>query len=310
MISGFIITKNVLEQGYPFVEAVASALPACDELLISDGYSTDGTYEILKRIAGLNPKIKLYQYKWPDKKDMTVLADVTNEVRGKCQGEYIFSFQANEIIHEETAAFIKAIPTIYPRVNTFSFPFVQLLNSRKLNEEYRLRFSKNLPEVISIEDAWRLGLTRSFLRKKKTKAAVNPKRLSNYLDKGVELVYANNCNDHLSKAIYLPKPFFRYWALFPQTFLKKAQRHAEYFTMPKFQESFQALKAKTDDPEFWKLASEFLMDIQYKFRYNYPEQYRFVPKNEHPPIIQEFIDNPKTKQYYVREELFEQIKKL
>jgi hypothetical protein len=310
MISGFMITKNVLEQGYPFVEAVASALPTCDEFLISDGYSIDGTFEILEKIAKLNPKIKLSRYHWPDKKDMTVLADATNEVRAKCQYEYIFSIQANEIMHPETAEFLKALPTIHNRVNTFSLPFLQLLNTRKLNEEYRLRFARNLPEVISIEDAWRLGLTRDYLRKKKLKSALNPKRLSNYLDKGIELVYGNNCNDHLSKAIYLPKPVFRYWALFPQTFLKKAQRHAEYFTMPKFQESFAVLKAKTTDPEFWKLASEFLMDIQYKFRYNYPEQYRYVHKEEHSPIIQEFIENPKIEQYYVREDLFEQIAKL
>ena len=37
MISGFMIAKNLLKQGYPFVEAVASALPVCDEFLISDG---------------------------------------------------------------------------------------------------------------------------------------------------------------------------------------------------------------------------------------------------------------------------------
>jgi hypothetical protein len=310
MISGFMITKNVLEQGYPFVEAVASALPACDEFLVSDGYSTDGTFEILEEIAGLNAKVKIQRYHWPDKKDMTVLADVTNEVRGKCRYDYILSIQANEIIHQETAAFLKAIPTIHPRVNTFSFPFLQLLNNRKLDEEYRIRFAKNLPEVISIEDAWRFGLSKNFLRKKRNRALLNPKRLWNYVDKGIELVYGNPCNDHLSKAIYLPKPVYRYWALFPQAFLKKAQRHAEYFTMPKLQESFKALNAHTEDPEFWKLASEFLMDIQYKFRFDYPVQYRYVQREEHPPIIQEFIDNPRIKQYFVREELFDQIKKL
>ena len=48
--------------------------------------------------------------------------------------------------------------------------------------------------------------------------------------------------------------------------------------MPKFQESFEALKVRTGDAEFWTLASEFLMDIQYKFRYDYPEQYRYVQK--------------------------------
>ncbi len=310
MISGFMIVKNVLEQGYPFVEAIASALPACDEFLVSDGYSTDGTYEILEKIVVKNPKVKIYRYRWPEKKNMTVLADVTNEVRDRCQYDYIFSVQANEIIHELSATYIKALPSIYPTVNTFSFPFVQLLNTRKLVDEYRFRFSKNLSEVSAIEDAWRLGLNKRYLRKKKLKALSNPKRLFNYLDKGIELVYANNCHDHLSRAIYLPRPIYRYWALFPESFLKKAKRHAEYFTMSKFQELFDALKSREEDPEFWKLASEFLMDIQYKLRYHYPEPYGFVDRKEHPAIIQEFIANSKNKQYYIREELFEQIRKL
>ncbi len=310
MISGFMIVKNVLEQGYPFVEAIASALPACDEFLVSDGYSTDGTYEILEKIVTVNPKVKIYRYRWPEKKNMTVLADVTNEVRNRCQYEYVFSVQANEIIPEIAVAYIKALPIIYPTVNTFSFPFVQLLNNRKLNDEFRFRFSKNLTEVIAIEDAWRLGLDKKYLRKKKLKALLNPKRLSNYLDKGIELVYANNCHDHLSRAIYLPKPVYRYWALFPESFLKKAKRHAEYFTMSKFQELFDTLESREDDPEFWKLASEFLMDIQYKLRYRYPEPYGFVDRKQHPSIIQEFIANPKTKQYYVRDELYERIRKL
>ncbi len=80
--------------------------------------------------------------------------------------------------------------------------------------------------------------------------------------------------------------------------------------MPKFQEVYDKLKNNKDDAEFWKIASEFLMDIQYKLRYHYPEPYSFVEKKEHPAIIQEFIANPKIKQYYVREELFEQIGRL
>jgi glycosyltransferase involved in cell wall biosynthesis len=80
-----MIVKDVLEQGYPFVEAIASALPICDEFLVSDGYSTDGTYEVLQKISKVNPKVKVHRCKWSDKKDITILADVTNEVRSKVQ---------------------------------------------------------------------------------------------------------------------------------------------------------------------------------------------------------------------------------
>jgi glycosyltransferase involved in cell wall biosynthesis len=51
-----MIVKDVLSQEYPFVEAIAQALPICDEFLISDGYSTDGTYEVLAEISTSNPR--------------------------------------------------------------------------------------------------------------------------------------------------------------------------------------------------------------------------------------------------------------
>jgi hypothetical protein len=312
MISGFMIVKNVLKQGYPFVEAIASALPICDEFLISDGLSTDGTYEVVRRLASVNSKIKLFQHKWPDKKNIFVLADVTNELRAKCQFDYIFSMQANEIVHENTADFIKSLPNMHPNVETFSLPCIQFVNNYIAYDEYRIRLSKNLPRIVSIGDAWTLGASKAFIKEKKLKALANPRRLFGYVDKGISYVYANPCFDHLSRAIYLPQPIFRYWSLFPQNFLEKCQRHAEYFGMDDFQRSTDELQSLKNAPEaFWKLGCEFLKKVEFKERgLHYPEAFNSVNKNKHPSIIQEFISNVNIDQYYVREELFELIKKL
>jgi len=45
-ITCFMIVRNALNQGYPFLEARAQALPVCDEMLLGDGGSTDGTLQI------------------------------------------------------------------------------------------------------------------------------------------------------------------------------------------------------------------------------------------------------------------------
>lgn len=42
-VSGVYTCRNSIEVGYPFVEAILSALPLCDEFLINDGGSVDGT---------------------------------------------------------------------------------------------------------------------------------------------------------------------------------------------------------------------------------------------------------------------------
>lgn len=35
-----MIVRNVAVQGYPYLEAIRSALPICDEFLVSDGFSS------------------------------------------------------------------------------------------------------------------------------------------------------------------------------------------------------------------------------------------------------------------------------
>jgi glycosyltransferase involved in cell wall biosynthesis len=318
MISGFMVVKNVIKQGYPFLEAIASALPICDEFLISDGYSDDGTYEVLQRITNLNPKVKVYQYRWPDKKDPSVLADVTNEVRGKCRFQYIFSVQANEIIHEQTALFIKALPSMLPEIETFCLPYIQLLNNYKFSEEFRLRFSKNLPRIVAIDDAWTLGISSDFVRNKKLRSLANPRRLSNHLSNGIWYVYANLCRGPLSRAMYLPQPIFRYWSLFPRNFLEKYQRHIELSLFSKsflkkyqnFEELQPSLQSHVDDPEvFWKLCFKILSEARFNQNIQYPEAFAYVDRKDHPALVQEFISNQNTDHYYVRNELFETLKK-
>jgi glycosyltransferase involved in cell wall biosynthesis len=310
MISGFMIVKDVLEQGYPFVEAIASALPICDEFLISDGCSEDGTYKVLEKISSLNSKVKVYRHRWPNTKDISVLADVTNEVRSRCRFQYIFSVQANEVIHEQSAQFIKALPSMLPLIKTFSFPYIQLLSKYKFTEEFRLRFSKNLPEIVAVSDAWTMGISKDFDRAKKLRALAYPPRLSGYLSNGISFTYANPCYGPISRAIYLPKPIFRYWSLFPKNFLVKTQRHSNLFRLnARARLSFDALQSHVDDPAtFWTLSSKVFK--QFKETIQYPEAYGFVDVQDHPGIIQEIISNQQASQYYIREEMFELIRKL
>ena len=311
MISGFMIVKNVLEQGYPFVEAIASALPICEEFLISDGYSTDGTFETIEKISKLNSKVKVFRQEWPNIKSANALTEVTNGLRKKCRFEYIFSVQANEIIHEDSAPFIKALPNMLPYADTFSFPYLQLLNKCKLTEEFRLRFAKNLPSIEARDDGWTLGTSKSFERAKKLRCLAYPPRLSGYLNAGILYTYANIGYTPHSRAIYLPKPVFRYWSLFPKNFIKKYEKHWQLFHLSSFQNSPDILRPHINDPDtFWRLGYEILNKTLSKERPQYPEIYRFVDKKDHPSIIQEFISNPKADQYYVREEMYELLKKL
>ena len=226
-----MVLKNALKTGYPFVEAITASLPISDEFLISEGYSSDGTFEILQKISELNKKIKVFRQNWPATKKYSVIGQVTNSIRAKCSYDYIFSIQANEVIHEESVEFIKQLPEICPTVNTFSLPFIHFVRDYKFYEDFRLRFSKNVKGIVAIGDAWSMGASRPFIREEAFKSLRNPRKLQRYISKGISFTYANTCIDPKSRAIYLTKPIFRYWSLFPQDYLEKCERHAEMFNL-------------------------------------------------------------------------------
>jgi glycosyltransferase involved in cell wall biosynthesis len=309
MISCFMIVKNVMKQGYPFAEAIASALPMCDEFLISDGYSTDGTFETLRQISLSNKKIKIFRYNWPKTKSLTILADATNAIRKKCKFEYIFYVQANEIVHEADVGFIKALPEMLPEVHTFCFPYLHLMGNYKFAEEFRLRFSKNLNGIVAVGDSWALGPSKAFITSEALKGLRNPRKFLRYIGRGIEWTYANSFNHIFSRAVYLPKPLFRYWSLFPSNFLEKCKNHAEMFGIPEFYKTIEILKEEVDDYcFFWQKASKL-------FRaglggVNYPDAFGVVNKEDHPKIMQDFVLNHHLDSYYVREKVLESIRAL
>jgi hypothetical protein len=306
MISGFMVVKDVVKQGYPFVEAVASVLPICDEFLISEGYSSDETFEVVQKMAKLNKKIKIFRQKWPSAQNWNVIGKMTNSLREKCKYDYILSIQANEIFHEDSLEFIKYLPKMCPNVNTFSFPFWHMVGNRKFLEEFRLRFSKNLQSIIATGDAWTLGVSKAFVVSKAFASIWTPRKLLRYIGRGIQWTYANSGGNLISRAIYLPKPVFRYWSLFPKNHLEKMRRHAEMFNL-NLEEAIGELSKHVDNPAyFWRTAQK--MAINNPLGFNYPDDMGLVDKKDHPRIIQDFVVNHESDRYYVRKEIMELIR--
>ena len=62
-ISGYTTTKDVIDMGYPWKESIRSMLGFCDEVVVVDGGSKDGTWEELEAWARLEPKLKIVRQK-------------------------------------------------------------------------------------------------------------------------------------------------------------------------------------------------------------------------------------------------------
>jgi len=90
-----------MKYGYPFVEAVTSILPLCDEFILNVGTSDDGTLELAQTIA--SPKLTIMKREW----DMTLrqggllISVETNRALEQCTGNWCFYIQADEVLHEK-----------------------------------------------------------------------------------------------------------------------------------------------------------------------------------------------------------------
>lgn len=124
-ITGITIVKNAVSLGYPFLYAVKSVIPACDRFIISDGYSTDGTDEIIKHLTDDYPrKISVIKKKWGKSTSGEVLAEVTDDALSYCQTKWIYYIQADEIVHEANLELINTIPVNFSNYHSVMFSFI------------------------------------------------------------------------------------------------------------------------------------------------------------------------------------------
>ena len=105
-IGGHIFVRNAIEFDFCLVEAINSMLPFCEEVLVMDCSSTDGTKEMLSDIFGSNRKVIL----WLDQP--WELATGQGGLRLRLQAEkcrqriaemgyaWQFMLQADEVVHE------------------------------------------------------------------------------------------------------------------------------------------------------------------------------------------------------------------
>jgi glycosyltransferase involved in cell wall biosynthesis len=131
-ISGFTYVRNGFDYGYPFLEAIQSILPVCNEMVVAIGESTDGTREAVAELD--RQKIKIVDTVW----DMSrreggkVFAQQANIALDQITGEWAFHIQADEVIHENDLPKIVSAINQYNneiKVEGFILPFLHFWGS-------------------------------------------------------------------------------------------------------------------------------------------------------------------------------------
>jgi hypothetical protein len=96
-LSIYTFVKNGLSQDYHVLEMLRHHLPLAEEIIVNEGYSTDGTFE---RITQIDPKIKVFRRHWGAATGLDWYLGFKNEARQACTGDWCILLDCDEFIPE------------------------------------------------------------------------------------------------------------------------------------------------------------------------------------------------------------------
>lgn len=107
-LAGIVCVRNGDALDYSWREAVHSLLQVCDEVLISDCDSTDGTREAMNAWECVSTKITLCNYPWsnPERTDQWY-PEWVNYARQHSKAKHCIYLDADEVLHEDDYGLIR-----------------------------------------------------------------------------------------------------------------------------------------------------------------------------------------------------------
>ena len=123
-VAGVLVVRNAVRLGYPLYYTVRSVINACDEFVLSEGFSEDSTMDIVKQLQKEYPeKIRVFHDIWKPSRRGETIAHVTNNAIKMCRYEWIYCLQADEFVHENNLSFIASVPKRFSHYHSVSFKF-------------------------------------------------------------------------------------------------------------------------------------------------------------------------------------------
>lgn len=167
-VSGFTILRNGVRFAYPFEESIRSLLPLVDELHVAVGKSDDDSLERVRAIG--SPKLRIFETVWDmsQREGGTLLSDQTNLALDRCDGDWCFYLQADEVLHEDDYDLIRSAMRRYlnrDRVLGLWFDYLHFTGDYHIRNALgyltSVRIIKRGHGLRSIRDASKFGWSHS-----------------------------------------------------------------------------------------------------------------------------------------------------
>ncbi|MEI7453038.1 MAG: glycosyltransferase family 2 protein [Actinomycetes bacterium] len=94
-----IIAHNLIEHDYCIHECVSSVAPICDQILIVECDSSDGTQDLLAQMSSMEPKIKVIRHPWkPSRTGLEWITSIYSDTKSEIGTDWYIGMDADEII--------------------------------------------------------------------------------------------------------------------------------------------------------------------------------------------------------------------
>lgn len=150
-ISAYTTTYNCLNGHYPFREAIKSFL-WCDELIVADGGSTDGTKEELETLAKEYVNLRVYDFP-VDLDNPGKDGQLKAMARAMCSEEFCVQFDGDEFCLGDAKLWKRTAKNMEAGISILNCLVVEPFGSPtalRLNESHnpaKWRIYRNLPEI-------------------------------------------------------------------------------------------------------------------------------------------------------------------
>jgi len=153
-ISGYTTVKDCISQNYPWEQTIKSMLGFCDEVVVVDGGSKDGTWERLQELAEQNDKVVAHQQIRDWNHPRFAIFDGAQKAlaRSLCTMEFCWQMDSDEILHEDDYDKIKSLcENMQPNMDLVALPIVEYWGGkdkvRADTNPWKWRLSRNKPYI-------------------------------------------------------------------------------------------------------------------------------------------------------------------
>ena len=153
-LSGYTTTFDCFRQKYPFEASIGSMLDFCDQVVVVDGGSSDGTWERLQDLSSENENLIIHKQArdWSDPRFAVFDGLQKALARAMCTSEFCWQQDSDEVVHENDHEKIKELASGLPtNVDLVALPIIDLWGDKNKTRidvnPWKWRLSRNRPHI-------------------------------------------------------------------------------------------------------------------------------------------------------------------